>query len=281
MTSRPLDTVDPFPQSLRWLGARPASAGLCVIGGSKRGQRSSAGDTGAMITPADVAAYAAGGESETVEFKETTGQRQEAARTLSALLNGQGGLVLFGVRPNGAVAGQQVADKTLEDVTQACRGIHPSYPPSIERIPVPGVNGSEILTVSVPSGNAKPYAYKGSYYVRSGAATVDMPDEVQLSLVLERAHAFDRWELAASARGLDAVDPAEVTAFRDEAIANNRAPFDGTAGVSDVLRALRLLDDGGEPNSRRHGPVRRWRRDRGRVLDARLSPCGGRRHRPR
>lgn len=208
-----------------------------------------------MITPEDVAAFAAGGESETVEFKETTGQRQEAARTLSAMLNGQGGTVLFGVRPNGNVFGQQVSDKTLEEVTQACREIHPMYPPSIERIAVPdgGIavpdgDGREVLASTVPSGNSKPYAYKGNYYVRSGAATVDMPDEVQLSLVLERAHGFDRWELAPSARDLGAIDDAEVTAFRDDAIANNRAPFEAGADVPDVLRALGLTDDDGEPN---------------------------------
>jgi hypothetical protein len=100
----------------------------------------------------------------------------------------------------------------------------------------------------VPSGNAKPYAYKGNYFVRSGAATVDMPDEVRLSLVLERAHAFDRWELAPSARDLGAIDGAEVTAFRDDAIANNRAPFEAGADVPNVLRGLGLMDDDGEPN---------------------------------
>lgn len=201
-----------------------------------------------MITPDDIDTFAAGGESETIEFKETTGQRQVAARTLSAMLNGQGGRVLFGVRPNGGVVGQQLADKTLEDVTQACREIHPGYPPSIERVAVPDGDGREVLVVSVPSGSAKPYAYKGNYFVRSGAATVDMPDEVQLSLVLERAHAFDRWELAPSAREVDAIDRSEVTAFRDDAIANNRAPFEAGAEVPEVLRSLGLVDDADGPN---------------------------------
>lgn len=49
------------------------------------------------MTSDKVALLAAGGESETVEFKATTGQRNEAARTLSAMLNGRGGQVLFGV----------------------------------------------------------------------------------------------------------------------------------------------------------------------------------------
>lgn len=79
-----------------------------------------------MITPYDVAAFAAGGESETVEFKETTGQRQEAARTLSAMLNGQGGVVLFGVRPNGH-------RRCHEDSELETRSAHRTQPPADSR----------------------------------------------------------------------------------------------------------------------------------------------------
>ena len=88
-----------------------------------------------MTTFDEVARLAEEGESETIEFKATTGQKFEAARTLSAMLNGQGGRVLFGVQPGGHVTGQQVGEKTLQDITQECRDIHPSHPPSIERVP--------------------------------------------------------------------------------------------------------------------------------------------------
>lgn len=80
-----------------------------------------------MAVLEDVEILAGGGESETVEFKLTTGQKHEAARTLSAMLNGHGGTVLFGVRRDRAVIGQLVADKTLEDVTQACRAVRPVF----------------------------------------------------------------------------------------------------------------------------------------------------------
>lgn len=60
-------------------------------------------------------------ESQTVEFKATTGQRREAAKTLSAMLNGQGGSVLFGVTPDRRVTGQQIGHRTLEDMTAVCR----------------------------------------------------------------------------------------------------------------------------------------------------------------
>ena len=201
-----------------------------------------------MTTSDEVALLAAAGESETIEFKATTGQRTEAARTLSAMLNGRGGRVLFGVQPGGRVTGQQVADKTLQDVTQACRDIHPWHPPSIDRVPLPTGHQRAVLVVTVPAGANEPYSHKGRYYVRSGASTVDMPDETQVSLVLERAHGWQRWEVESSQRDLDAIDDDEVYAFRNDAVAAGRAGFDADASVADVLRALHLLDTDGKPN---------------------------------
>ena len=85
----------------------------------------------------DVERLAAGGESERVELKLSTGQRRDAARTLSAMLNGRGGSVLFGVCRDRRVVGQDVADRTLENITATCREtIYPTYPPAIERMPV-------------------------------------------------------------------------------------------------------------------------------------------------
>ncbi|NOX31034.1 MAG: ATP-binding protein [Actinobacteria bacterium] len=54
------------------------------------------GNTGWVVSLSDIVDLAASGESETVEFKKTTGQKREAAKTLSAMLNSAGGAVLFG-----------------------------------------------------------------------------------------------------------------------------------------------------------------------------------------
>ena len=105
-----------------------------------------------------------------------------------------------------------------------------------------------MLIAAVPAGANKPYAYRGNHFMRSGAATVVMPDETQLSLVLERAHGLARWELEASGRDLSVIDEREVRLFRDDAIKAGRARFDADASVVDVLRALNLLDGEGQPN---------------------------------
>lgn len=54
-----------------------------------------------------------GGESATLELKRSTGELREALQTVCAFLNGDGGRVVIGARPDGTLFGQQVSDKTL------------------------------------------------------------------------------------------------------------------------------------------------------------------------
>lgn len=127
------------------------------------------------------------------------------------------------------------------------RTIFPAYPPSIERVAIPE-SDRQVLVATVPAGNAKPYTYNGHYYVRSGSSTVPMPQEQVLSLVLEGAHAFDRWEIAKAQRGWDDIDSDGVKRFRDDAIAAGRGGFDPSTSVSETLRSMNLLDSQGHPN---------------------------------
>ena len=69
------------------------------------------------MTVADIEALAAGGESETVELKASTGQRVAGAMAVCAMLNHRGGTVLFGVQPDRHVSGQTVSDRTIEQLS--------------------------------------------------------------------------------------------------------------------------------------------------------------------
>ena len=71
-----------------------------------------------MFTLLSLEDWCAGGESDTLEFKKTTNERREAVKTLCAMLNHRGGRVLFGVNASGTVLGQQVSDRTLEELAQ-------------------------------------------------------------------------------------------------------------------------------------------------------------------
>lgn len=64
---------------------------------------------------AELQSLVAQGENDKVEFKKSTGQRTDAAKTVCAMLNGFGGFVIFGVAPDGTIVGQEIGNRTLEE----------------------------------------------------------------------------------------------------------------------------------------------------------------------
>ena len=102
------------------------------------------------------------------------------------MLNHKGGQVLFGVTPEGRVAGQQVSERTIEKVSDDLARIEPPISPTIERVAVK--DDLEIVVVSVNRGAARPYRYRDKAYRRVGNTTRAMGAEgIQPGAV--RAHA--------------------------------------------------------------------------------------------
>jgi len=90
---------------------------------------------------------AASGETDTTEFKRTTGELTAGIRTVCALLNKGGGFVLFGVHDSGRLSGQPVSTKTREEIAQQLHKIEPPVFPDLEEVPLDLGN-----SVLVPSG---------------------------------------------------------------------------------------------------------------------------------
>ena len=185
----------------------------------------------------------AGGESETLEFKNTTGQRSDAAKTVCAMLNQRGGHVLFGVTPERTVVGQQVGEDTIEKVSAEIQRIEPRTFPSIERIAIEG--GNEVVVVVVRSGSARPYVYKRTAYRRVGSTTLAMSAEEYNRVLFERMHAERRWEIEPAAGWLvDDLESAEIQKTVTEAIRRGRLEDPGTREPSELLQGMKLFRDG-------------------------------------
>lgn len=149
------------------------------------------------------------GESERVEFKKTTGQRTEAARTVCAMLNRAGGFLFFGVTPAGKVCGQIVTTQTLEEVHNELRKIEPLALPDVETVALP--TGNCVIALRVPGGGG-PYAYDGRLYLRNGPTTIIMPQTLYERKLLERVYPWQRWEnQPAEGYTLGDLDASEVT----------------------------------------------------------------------
>ena len=189
-------------------------------------------------------ALAASGESETMEFKTTTGTRREASTTICAFLNQGGGQVLFGVTPNGAVAGQQVSERTIEELSTELQQIDPPAFPRVERVPVD--SGLEVIVVSTDQGASRPYRYRGSAYRRVGNTTLEMSAEEYNRMLIERLHNEQRWEnQPADGWSVDDLDETEILRTVRLAVRGGRLGEPLNSGdLADVVRGLGLLYEG-------------------------------------
>ena len=109
-----------------------------------------------------------GKETETLEFKKTTGELKEAMISIVSILNKHGvGTLFFGVKPNGDVVGQDVSESSLRDVSRVVyESIKPQIYPAIEEIIL---DNKHLIKVEF-SGENTPYSAAGRYYENHGKA---------------------------------------------------------------------------------------------------------------
>ncbi|RJX18056.1 MAG: AAA family ATPase [Desulforudis sp.] len=196
-----------------------------------------------MIFLADIDSLVRGGESETLEFKRTTGERREAARTIRAMLNHRGGRVIFGVEPDGRIAGQMVSDRTVEEVAQELSEIEPPVFPSIERVNL--TDNRQLLVVTAQPGNAQPYSYRGHAYRRVGNTSQQLSRAEYNRILFERLHGDQRWEnQPATGWSVSDLDTAEISRTLEESIRRGRADDPGTRDPAEMLRGFGLIKDG-------------------------------------
>jgi len=193
-----------------------------------------------MIALSQLEQWVLEGESETLEFKRSTGERRSATQTLCGMMNHVGGRVLFGVEPTGRVVGQMIADHTIEEVAQELRELDPPAFPSIERVDV--ATDRQVLVVTVSRGSNGPYSYRGRAYRRVGNTTPELSRDEYHRMLLERLHGDQRWEnqLAAGWLATD-LDAVEISRTLEESIRRGRVDDPGTRDPVLVLRGLGLM----------------------------------------
>lgn len=190
----------------------------------------------------ELRALVSGGESQQVEFKRSTGQRTEGARTVCAMLNTRGGFVLFGVSDAGEIFGQEVSAKTLADVVHEISRIEPRPLISPDVLPVDDRRSVILLRVPEASGDAV-YTLEGRPYVRVGPTTMVMEQADYRQRLLDAMHPTSRWETQrAHGVGIDDLDLDQIVTTVEAGIANGRIGDPGTREPRALLRGLGLLD---------------------------------------
>lgn len=193
----------------------------------------------------ELRALAAQSESETLEFKQSTGQIGPALKTVCGMLNGAlGGDVLIGVDNEGTIRGQQISVRTQEEIAREVQKLDP-HPANLVIDTVQIGNGLVAISLSVPGGSGL-YTYDGRAYQRIGPTTSVMPQERYHRRVLELHHATQRWENQPVAAGvsLDDLDRDELGRSVDAAIASGRLTPPTDRSAEALLRGFGLIADG-------------------------------------
>ena len=157
------------------------------------------------------------GESETVEFKKSTGLMKEIIETICAFANTHGGDVLIGVQDDDAVVGQQISDDTLKQVANDIKlNTEPKLYPTVQKAML---DNRAALLVSIEESPLKPHLAYGRPFVRVGA-TNQRVDREMYAYMLEQRHngyGFDYQPMPAVSMGMRSKAPSRARV--DQAVA--------------------------------------------------------------
>jgi len=180
-----------------------------------------------------------GKETETLEFKKTTGEIKEAMISISSILNKHGiGTIYFGVKPNGDVIGQEVSESSLRDISRVIyESIKPQIYPVISEVVV---EDKHIIKVEF-SGEEVPYSAYGKYYLR----TADEDREVTPAALKQFFVANEykeKWEKSQSQALIKQCDKATIKAFIDKAIKVGRISAKKKISAQAILNRFGLVN---------------------------------------
>lgn len=189
-------------------------------------------------------------ESRNLEFKESTGQLDRSMKTLCAFLNGDGGIVLYGVKDNGNVVGQDVSDSTKRAIAEAINRIEPFVSLEINYVRIPNSDKFVIIVYAEKQRFMRPFAYKGRAYLRIESTTTVMPQEQYNHLLMQRGGKYG-WEAMVNPDlKISDLDENAILGAVREGIRNGRLPeVTIREEIPTILRKFGLLRDGNLNNA--------------------------------
>ncbi len=185
------------------------------------------------------------GESAGLEFKTSTAKLHSVFETICAFLNGNGGIVLIGVKNDGQIIGQDVTDNTKLEIANLLSKLEPPTSLNIDYIPIEK-NKYVIKIFAVSNRSLIPYVFDGKPFWRVESSTKLMPQQRYHQLLIERTHKTDGWELTkAEHYTIDDLDQDEIINAVKESIKKGRMEARlATDDPTEALLRFKLLVNG-------------------------------------
>jgi len=174
-------------------------------------------------------------ESETVELKKSLAELKQGLVSMAAILNKhQAGTLWLGVRNNGTIAGMDVNEKTLRDLSQSIAAhIEPKIFPRISEVTI---DGKQCIKVEF-SGDETPYFAYGRAFMRVADEDRQLSVKQLKELIATQSRESLRWDNQPGKFTLVDLDPAKIKHFVDRAKLSWDTP-------ENALSKLELIKDG-------------------------------------
>ena len=178
-------------------------------------------------------------ETETLEFKKSTGELKEAMNSISAILNKhQQGEIYFGVKPDGTVIGQVVTEESLREVSQKIKNsIEPQIYPEVKKVVMDGRNCIYVKF----EGSQTPYFAFGVAKIRVADEDLTMSPQELADYIRKGDKEENRWENLVSNKFVDDVDEELLKKYTNQAHGVGRIAIEYTDKRT-VLNQLELSE---------------------------------------
>lgn len=188
-------------------------------------------------------------ENRVMEAKETTGELVKGMQSGCAFLNTDGGWLFFGIHPTKlTILGQDVADRTRQEIAWEMRKFAPAIDLAAQYIPVPGRDNKLVIAIYFPAPiyDRTPYTYDGRPYYKVENTTMPMPREMfDERIRLSNPKKFS-WELTPCENAtLRDIDNKTLVTVINKGINKGRIPVSAAAARSTLerLRPFNVLTD--------------------------------------
>jgi len=180
-------------------------------------------------------------ESDTLEFKESTGEWKEIIKTISAFANTKGGIIFVGINDKRKISGIQIGKRTFEDLTNKIKGN--TDPKVFPEISVENIDRKNVILIKVKESKSKPVFAFDRAYRRVGKSTVRVTSEEIRKMALEGERIY--WdELVYERADIEDINEEKLRWFLKEAKHERNLNISIDTPINEALMRLNLLRDG-------------------------------------
>lgn len=201
------------------------------------------------LTIQDIEAIVHRDENRVMEAKETTGELVKGMQSGCAFLNTDGGWLFFGIHPTKLIIlGQDVADRTRQEIAWEMRKFAPTIDLAAQYIDVPDRPGKQVIAIWFPAPviYTPPYTYDGRPFYKVENTTMLMPRDIfDDRLRMSDPKKFS-WEMApCKGATLEDIDTKTLTDAINGGIAKGRIPVSAANAVTipERLSPFKVLRD--------------------------------------